>query len=48
MSQIAQKMVRDALDSFVRRDAELARQVIPTDNKVDGLKSQIFRNCSLS
>jgi phosphate transport system protein len=36
-------MMRDALDAFVRRDAELARQVIPADNKVDGLKDQIFR-----
>jgi phosphate transport system protein len=43
MSQLAQKMMRDALDAFVRRDAELARQVIPADNKVDGLKDQIFR-----
>jgi phosphate transport system protein len=43
MSQLSQKMMREALDAFVRRDAELARQVIPEDNKVDGLKNQIFR-----
>ncbi len=43
MSQLAQKMLRDSLDAFVRRDAELARQVIPADNKVDALKNQVFR-----
>ncbi len=43
MSQLAQKMMRDSLDAFVRRDAELARQVIPADNKVDALKNQVFR-----
>jgi phosphate transport system protein len=43
MSQLSQKMLRDALDAFVRMDAELARQVIPADNKVDALKNQIFR-----
>jgi len=43
MSQLSRKMMREALDAFVRRDAELARQVIPEDNKVDALKDQIFR-----
>jgi phosphate transport system protein len=43
MSQLSQRMMREALDAFVRRDADLARQVIPEDNKVDGLKNQIFR-----
>jgi phosphate transport system protein len=43
MTQLAQKMLRDSLDAFVRGDAELARQVIPADNKVDALKNQIFR-----
>ncbi len=43
MSQLSQKMMRDALDAFVRRDADLAREVIPADNKVDALKNQIFR-----
>ena len=36
-------MMREALDAFVRRAADLARQVIPEDNKVDALKDQIFR-----
>ena len=43
MSQLAQKMMREALDAFVRRDVELAREVIPADNKVDALKNQVFR-----
>ncbi len=43
MSQMAQKMLRDSLDSFVRKDVALALEVIETDNKVDALKDQIFR-----
>ena len=43
MSQLSQKMMREALDAFVCRDADLARQVIPADNKVDALKNQVFR-----
>jgi phosphate transport system protein len=43
MSDIAQKMTRDALDSFVRRDAALAREVLLRDDKVDQLKDRVFR-----
>jgi phosphate transport system protein len=43
MSQLAQKMLRESLDAFVRKDAALARQVIEADNKVDALKRQVFR-----
>jgi phosphate transport system protein len=43
MSEIAQKMTRDALDSFVRRDAGLARDVLQRDDKVDQLKDRVFR-----
>ncbi len=43
MSQLAQKMLRECLDAFVRRDVELAREVIAADNKVDALKGQVFR-----
>jgi phosphate transport system protein len=43
MGQLAQKMLRDSLDAFVRKDAALARQVIESDGKVDALKSQVFR-----
>jgi phosphate transport system protein len=43
MGDIAQAMLRDALDSFVRRDVALARQVLNEDDRLDGLKTQIFR-----
>ena len=43
MAGIAEKMVRDALDSFVKGDAELARDVLRRDDEVDGLKDQLFR-----
>ncbi len=43
MSEIAQKMTRDALDAFVRRDAVLAREVLLRDDKVDQLKDTVFR-----
>lgn len=43
MSQLSQKMLRDSLDAFVRRDVALAREVIEADNRVDGLKDQVFR-----
>ena len=43
MSQLSQKMLRDSLDAFVRKDVGLARQVIETDDKVDALKNQVFR-----
>jgi phosphate transport system protein len=43
MAQIAEKMIRDALDAFVKRDAELARDVLRRDDEVDELKDQVFR-----
>jgi phosphate transport system protein len=43
MSQLSQKMLRDSLDAFVRRDVALAQEVILADNKVDALKDQVFR-----
>ena len=43
MGEIAQGMLRDSLDSFVRRDIELARNVLAQDDALDALKSQIFR-----
>jgi phosphate transport system protein len=43
MASIAQSMLRDALDAFVRRDVELARQVLNEDDRLDALKTQIFR-----
>src|SRR3982751_3043978 len=43
IGDIAQAMLRDALDSFVRRDTQLAQQVLNEDDRLDGLKTQIFR-----
>ena len=43
MSQLSQKMLRECLDAFVRKDVALAREVIEADNKVDALKNQVFR-----
>jgi phosphate transport system protein len=43
MAGIAQNMLRDALDSFVRRDLDLAQHVLDEDDRLDALKTQIFR-----
>ena len=43
MASIAQSMLRDSLDAFVRQDTDLARQVLNEDDKLDELKTQIFR-----
>ena len=43
MAETAQGMVRDALNAFVNRDAELARKVCERDDTVDQLNSQVFR-----
>src|SRR6186713_3595505 len=43
MGDIAQSMLRDALDAFVRRDTTLAQRVLNEDDRLDGLKTQIFR-----
>jgi phosphate transport system protein len=43
MASIAQRMLRDALDAFVRRDIALAQQVLNEDDALDALKTQIFR-----
>ncbi|HYC91897.1 MAG TPA: phosphate signaling complex protein PhoU [Thermoanaerobaculia bacterium] len=43
LARIAQDMVRQSLDAFVRRDAALAREVIARDDEVDLLTEQSFR-----
>ena len=43
MADIAQRMLRDALDAFVRRDTTLAGAVLAEDDALDGLKTQVFR-----
>jgi len=43
MTQIAQGMIRESLDAFVREDTGLALKVCKDDEQVDQLNSQIFR-----
>lgn len=43
LARMAQDMVRQSLDAFVRRDATLAREVIARDDEVDLLTEQSFR-----
>ena len=43
MTELAEGMVRDSLDSLVRKDVELAKAVLTRDDQVDQLRDQIFR-----
>ena len=43
MADIAQGMLRDALNAFVRQDVGLAREVLDRDDSVDLLKDRVFR-----
>ena len=43
MATIAQRMLRDALDAYVRRDVVLAQAVLDEDDELDALKTQVFR-----
>jgi phosphate transport system protein len=43
MSELVTGLVRDSLDSFARRDAELARAVTVRDKPVDDFYNSIFR-----
>ena len=43
MAELAQTMVRDALNAFVNGDEALARDVCQRDDQVDQLNSQVFR-----
>ncbi len=43
MAQLCQEMVKRSLDAFVARDPELARIVIESDDSVDLLRDQVFR-----
>jgi len=42
MAEIAQGMLKDALDAFVRKDKKLAMDVIMRDDEVDLLNVQVF------
>jgi phosphate transport system protein len=43
MAAAAQRMLRDALDSYVRGDVQLAQRVLDEDDDLDSLKTQVFR-----
>jgi phosphate transport system protein len=43
MADIAQRMLRDSLDAYVRRDTGLAQTVLNEDDELDALKTQVFR-----
>jgi phosphate transport system protein len=43
MAEIAERMTRESLDAFVRKDATLARAILTRDDEVDQLKDQVFR-----
>jgi phosphate transport system protein len=43
MALIAQEMLRDALDAYVRRDISLAQRVLSRDDELDLLKTMVFR-----
>jgi phosphate transport system protein len=43
MSELAEGMVRDSLNSLVRADQDLARSVMQRDDQVDRLRDQLFR-----
>jgi phosphate transport system protein len=43
MAAEARDMLRQALDAYVKQDAELARSVAVRDDVIDGLYKQIFR-----
>ena len=43
MAEIAQGMLRDALNAYVRQDMALAQEVLDRDDSLDHLKDQVFR-----
>ena len=43
MARIAERMIRESLDAFVREDTDLALKVCKDDQEVDDLNSQVFR-----
>jgi phosphate transport system protein len=43
MAEDVRAMVRDSLDSLVKRDQNLANDVLDRDDRVDAFKNQIFR-----
>ncbi len=44
MAEMAEKMLKDALDAFVRKDNELARDVVLRDDQIDQYRDLVFRD----
>ena len=47
MSEIAGRMVKGSLDSFVRGDVEQARKILLMDDEIDGLKNKVFKEATV-
>ena len=43
MAKLAQNMIKQSLDALVRHDADLAKKVCESDDEVDRLNEQVFR-----
>lgn len=43
MAQIAKKMLKDSIDSFITENPKLARDVCERDQEIDDLKDQVLR-----
>ena len=43
MGEMAERMVRDALEALVNRDVTLANRVLEEEERVDAFRDQIFR-----
>ena len=41
LSEIAQNMVRDSIESFVKRDSKLAKKVVLSDSEADQLRNRV-------
>ncbi len=44
MAQTTQVMLRDAIDGFIQRDTNLCRKVLASDDTIDNLNKQVFRD----
>jgi phosphate transport system protein len=43
MAKLSEEMIQKSLDAFVRRDVQLARNVLMSDDAVDNLRDSIYR-----
>ncbi|MCC6945124.1 MAG: phosphate signaling complex protein PhoU [Thermomicrobiales bacterium] len=43
MAEVARKMLADAIDAFIRSDADLARRTMTMDDEIDELYNQVYR-----